>query len=468
MHPLVLVEMLIAIILMLILPRKYVIVPFLFCVFLVPMGQQLTVGGLHFFVSRILILVGCFRMMVTSLTSQESMVGGGFNSIDGAFFCYVFVEAAAVSLQYMQSQAVFNQIGFLIDFAAAYLLIRAWIRDESDVYRAIKCFAALTVILGISMVFEQLTLHNVFGMLGGGVRATPEIREGKIRSQGVFQHSILAGTFAASLLPLFLLLWKNGKAKFAAAMGLVGCTVMTICSNSSTPLLTYAAAVLAVCLWPLRKNMRIVRWAIVGAIAALALVMKAPVWFILSHIDLTGGSSGYQRATLVDSCIRHFWDWWLIGSKDVPSWGYDLWDQQNQYVNVAETGGLLAFIFFIAMISRSFGRLGKSRKLVDGDKDQEWRLWFLGAALFANCTGFFGVNYFDQTKISWFVLLATISAVTAPILARSTVPEAYQSQPGVSASRLELNPSYQVRAEGVVRNKGNALPPVPKPARGYR
>jgi len=38
--------------------------------------------------------------------------------------------------------------------------------------------------------------------------------------------------------------------------------------------------------------------------------------------------------------------------------------------------------------------------------------------LFSNLVAFFGVNYFDQTKVSWFVLLAMISAATAPILAK--------------------------------------------------
>jgi hypothetical protein len=261
------------------------------------------------------------------------------------------------------------------------------------------------------MVREQLTLQNVFGLLGG-TRIIPEIREGKIRSQSVFQHSLTAGTFAATLLPLFFLLWKNGKAKVMAVAGVVGCTVMTICSNSSTPLLGYVAGLLGVCLWPIRKKMKKVRWGIVIGLLALQLVMKAPFWFIIAHIDLTGGSSGYHRAELVDQFIRHFTDWWLIGTRDAPTWGWDMWDQQNQFVDVGESGGLAALVLFIVMISRCYARIGKARKLVEGRRRQEWLFWFLGAALFANLAAFFGVNYFDQVKVSWFLLLCMISAVT--------------------------------------------------------
>jgi len=228
----------------------------------------------------------------------------------------------------------------------------------------------------------------------------------------------MAGSFAATLLPLFLLLWKNGKAKLIAVVGIVGCTVMTITSQSSTPLLAYVAGVLAICLWPIRKNMKILRWGLVIGLLGLAMVMKAPVWFVIAHIDLTGGSSGYHRAELIDQFIRHFFDWWLIGTKDAGTWGYDLWDTQNQYVNVGEAGGVVAFIFFITMIRRCYGRIGNARKVAASRRQDEWFVWFLGAALFAHLVAFFGVNYFDQSVVSWFLLLAIISAVTVPTMAK--------------------------------------------------
>ena len=411
--PVVLVGMLIGILLMLVLPRRFVIVPFLLCMFLTPLGQQVYAGGIHWLVGRILILAGLLKISISKFTSKGDFLAGGFNSIDRAFFWCVICESVCVVLQYMQSQALVNQFGFLIDYLGAYFLLRALIRDKKDIYTAIKCMAFVTVILGFFMVREQQTLRNAFGSLGG-VQSVPDIREGKTRSQGVFQHALMAGTFAASLLPLFLLLGKNGKSKTIAAIGIAGCSVMTITSQSSTPLLAYVGGLLVVCLWPIRKKMRMVRRGIVAVLAVLAMVMKAPVWFVIAHIDLTGGSSGYHRAELIDVFIKHFTEWWLIGTKDIGSWGFDMWDTQNQYVNVGETGGLVALVLFLCMITRCFARIGDTRKAFEGQNSQVWFVWFLGAALFAHLVSFFGVNYFDQSKVNWFLLLAMISAATVP------------------------------------------------------
>jgi hypothetical protein len=185
--------------------------------------------------------------------------------------------------------------------------------------------------------------------------------------------------------------------------------------------------------------MRRVRWGIVFGLIALQLVMKAPVWFAIAHIDLVGGSSSWHRAALVDQFIRHFSDWWLLGIRETASWGWDMWDTQNQYVSVGQSGGLIAFILFIAVISRSFGKLGDARKVVAGDREREWFLWFLGAALFAHVVAFFGVNYFDQTRVAWFISLAMISAATAPILQKAATPE-LQTQPALDGSRLRYGP----------------------------
>jgi len=145
-------------------------------------------------------------------------------------------------------------------------------------------------------------------------------------------------------------------------------------------------------------------------------VMKAPVWFLIARVDLTGGSSSYHRAELVDQFMSHIPEWFLIGVKDTSDWGLDMWDVQNQYVNIGEAGGIVAFVCFIMVITRSFGMLGDARKAVDRQKDKEWMLWCLGSAMFANVVGFFGVNYFDNSRMWWFILLAMIPAICVPML----------------------------------------------------
>ncbi len=189
--------------------------------------------------------------------------------------------------------------------------------------------------------------------------------------------------------------------------------MMMLMSNSSTPVLAWVAGVGALFLWPIRSSMRLVRWGIVFTLAILAIVMKAPVWFIVAHVNVIGGSGGYDRAMLIDVFIRHFKDWWLIGTNQNGNWGYDMWDLSNQFVAEGESGGLLTFVCFIALISRSFSRLGMMRKLVD--RKQEWLLWSLGSVMLAHIFAYFGVAYWDQTQMWWFAFLAMISAATAAL-----------------------------------------------------
>jgi hypothetical protein len=446
-HPAVLVVMLLAIVLFFVLPRKYIIVPVLVTTFLIPIGQQLYVAGVHLFVLRILILVAFIRALVSKVPKQKSIYAGGWNSIDTAFTCYVVITTAATMMLYSDAGALVNQMGYLWDFLIGYLLLRSLIRNEKDTFLTIKCFAVLTVLLAAGMVIEQMKMVNVFGLLGG-VDAAPEVRDGKIRSQAVFQHALTAGTFAATAIPLFFLLWKHGKAKAISGVGIVAATVMTIATQTSTSLLTYAAGIGAVLLWPIRKKMRMVRCGLAAVLIGLHLVMKAPVWFLIARIDLTGSSSSYHRAELIDQCVNHFSSWWLIGTKDAATWGWDMWDAQNMYVSVGQAGGLAALVFYILVISRSFARLGDARKR-SKDKRQEWFIWFLGAALFANVVAFFGVNYFDQSRMAWFALIAMICACTTPILK----PElTFQSAEGdvdlqVAPTRYSEDPAPETEVE---------------------
>lgn len=446
--PVVLVAMLIAMVLFFALPRRHIIVPVILTTFLIPLGQQFYAAGVHFFVFRLIILAAFIRAMVSKAPQQRSRYAGGWNSIDTAFTWYLVISAVATMMMYLDMPALINQIGYLWDYLLGYLLLRSLIQDERDAFLVIKCFAGLMVLLAAAMAFEQMTKVNVFGMLGG-VALVPEVREGKIRSQAVFQHSLTAGAFAATAIPLFFLMWKHGKAKVFTIVGIVAATVMTVETQTSTSLLTYAAGVFAVFFWPLRKRMQKIRTGLVVLIVSLHLVMKAPVWFLIARIDLTGSSSSYHRAELIDQFVNHFSSWWLIGTKDAATWGLDMWDAQNMFVSVGEAGGLAALVFYILVIVRSFARLGDARKRATSVK-QEWLLWFLGAALLANVVAFFGVNYFDQVRMAWFALLSMICACTAPMLEakRKTDPAkvvfSLQVAEGVSVPNGSLNADGEI------------------------
>ena len=264
------------------------------------------------------------------------------------------------------------------------------------------------------------------------------VREGGLRAMGPFQHPILAGTFGAISFPLYIALWfRDRSARVNALVGMLAASTITFTTESSTPLLAYAGGIFALCMWPFRKQMRLGRWGIAIVLIGLHLVMKAPVWALIARIDLTGGSSSYHRYMLVDQSIRHFGDWWLFGVKETASWGWDMWDLANQYVAVAATSGLVPLILFVATLVFGFKYLGRARKASEGERRQELFIWSLSAALFANCVAFFGISYFDQTMVSWYLLLAMIWAAARSVRSRETGPE---SPAGPSVEKAE--PAY--------------------------
>ncbi|MBZ5586398.1 MAG: hypothetical protein LAQ30_30265, partial [Acidobacteriia bacterium] len=156
-------------------------------------------------------------------------------------------------------------------------------------------------------------------------------------------------------------------------------------------------------LWSIRAHMRKVRWGIVLTILALAVVMKAPIFYIIAKVDFVGGH-GWDRAFLVDQFVQHLSDWWLVGTDQNGTWSHGTWDRCNQYVAEAASGGVITLGLFIALISRGFGIAGRARKRSSGK--QAWLAWCIGSALFAHVVAFQGVSYWDQMKVPWLLFLA--------------------------------------------------------------
>jgi hypothetical protein len=426
-NPLVFLVVIIAGLLILFRPRGQAIAPFVAAAILIPMDQVVVIVGMHFPMLRILTLFGIARLVKEKIYSKKQIFSGGINKIDVAVVLFAIFTALAAIVLFQQWGAVIYQLGSIYTIFSVYFLLRFLIREKEDVVSLVRTLAYVAAVIAIVMTWEMATGHNPYAVLGGAQASfygTLMQRADRFRATGCFEHPILAGTFGAILIPLFVLLWREGrKNRILALVGIVSATVITVTSNSSTPVLAYAAGVLALCLWPVRGWMRAIRWGIAFTIVALHLVMKAPVWHLIARIDVSGGSSSYHRFMLVDQCIRHFGDWWFVGVKSTADWGWDMWDTANQYVTICDTSGLLPFVLFLATIVFGFKYLGRARKLAANKKQQSF-FWALGAALFANAVAFFGISYVDQTQVVWYGLLAAISAValTVPTRVSAVVP----------------------------------------------
>ena len=426
-HPVVLCAMLLVMVLIFTLKQQSVLMPFLTALFLIPGNQVFILGPFHFQMMRILILFGWARMFLIKSSSHEEIFVGGMNAIDKALICCTVVSAVDFVLLFQEWGALNNQLGALYTIFGFYFLFRFFIRNQEDAEHVIRGLAYISAVIAVIMVFEQVTGRTPYAFLG----RTVAIREGSFRSSAAFGHPILAGTFGAITFPIFAGLWQKRANRKAALVGMIAASLIALASASSTPILAWVMGIMALCMWPIRRMMRVIRWGLVLTLVSLHLVMKAPVWALIGRVDVMGGNSAAHRYMLVDNFIRRFGDWWLLGVKSTTSWGWDMFDLANQYVAVGEVSGLLPFIFFMALIIYGFKYIGKARKAAEGNPEQEKFIWALGAAMFANVVDFFGISYWDQNLATWYIFLVIIQVTTLPLIAKAAEAHIESTRPSL-------------------------------------
>lgn len=408
-HPVAFAILVSGILLLWCLPRVHMLKPFLALAILLPIEQQAVVFGLHFPVLRILIFCAWIRVAPDFL-QRGRLVAGGFSATDKALILWLGWTAIAYAICWGDLRALIPRLGVLYTAAGAYFLLRCLVRDKMSVERTIRTLAVICAVLAVLMTVEQFTGRSLLSTFAS--HEFTEIREGRIRSQGPFAHPIIAGVFGALLLPVFLGLRSSAKSRKYALIGICGAAVMVATSASSTPVAAAVVGVAGVFMWPLRRHMRTIRWGALATLIALHIVMKAPVWSLLHRVSFVGGSNTWHRFELVDQCIRHFDQWWLVGTTVNDAWGAHMWDTANWYVGSAVRGGLIGLGLFIALISFSFRDVGRGWRSLSRESGAGKLVWSLGAGMFAGAVSFLGSELYDQSVVAWYALPAlTLAAI---------------------------------------------------------
>ena len=396
---------------------------------MMPLGQQLVVAGLHFRFFRILILLGMLRAIASRTVSQWKGI-----RMDRLLVGWSVV----VLLSGIARGPTAETFGQAYDALGAYFLFRFWIVDGDDVAAHLRVLVIVSVVIAASMAVEWTTHRNLFSVLGGVPEVTL-VREGRFRCQGPFRHPILAGTFAATLFPLLVGLRYRERNRRRSLLGIGAAAFSTVAAASSGALMAFLAVLGGLALWPMRQRMRMIRRGAVIAIVGMAIVMKAPIWYLISRVsDITGGT-GWHRSFLIDAAIAHVNEWWLIGSGHTAHWAVDpgtiLWgidpnnmDITNHYIKQGLDGGILGLWLFVATIVAGFRVIGYAVR-THATLSRTRLAWAVGVSLFANCTAFVSVSYFDQIQIFWFWLLAAIAAQAA-IPQESRQPSTGEVVPG--------------------------------------
>jgi hypothetical protein len=393
-------------VLLLILPRRFAILPIAFITCYMTFGQDLVVAGLHFTMLRVLVLFGCARVVL-----WMEFRAFKWQRIDTLVALWVTSDVVVYTLRLHSGGALVNRLGFAYNAFGLYFIFRILVQNIDDIKRTCRLFAVMVVPLAICMVIERTTGRNLFYAFGGVPQFTG-IREGALRCQGPFSHPILAGTFGAIWLPLFIGLWWQGKGnRFLAVLGILSATTITFLASSTGPLGTYLAGLVGIGMWQMRNHMRPVRWAIAGVLIVLDIMMSGQIWYIFGYLSGVGfeGSQGWHRTIVIDAMVKHFSQWWLLGTTvaNIAQWGVHAGDITNQYAGEAQEGGLLTLILFVSIIVFAFSQFGLAMRTLRSESKQSHRLlWSVSVMLFAHVVTFFGVTYFDQNIVNWYLVLA--------------------------------------------------------------
>jgi hypothetical protein len=390
------------------LPRKLALLPLLIGCCYMTVSQRIDIGPITLTVIRILVAVGFVRILIRG----ESPIGG-MNTMDKLMISWmVWLTLSSFLHPGGKMPLVFN-LGQAFNIGGIYFLIRVFCSNREELASIIRFTAWLLVPIALEMLMEHATGKNMFSVFGANVM----MRDDKFRATGPFSHAILAGSVGAACVPLMVGIWRESR--LTSLAGILACLTIVITSNSSGPVMSLIFGIAALCLWMRRQWLRYVLWGGVAVYLMLAMVMERPAYYILDSIDITGSSTGWHRARLIESSIDHLNEWWLAGTNYTRhwmptgvSWSPDHCDITNYYLLMGVWGGLALTLLFISLIWKAFRYVGEMAG-TDGGLGIETRFmaWCAGSALFAHTATCVSVAYFDQSYIFMFLCLAAISSI---------------------------------------------------------
>lgn len=424
---------------LLVLPRHLAILPLLVGCCYMTVSQSVNLGPVNCTVIRVLVATGIVRVLMRG----EKVAGGmvGMDKLMLAWMTWIVLSSSIFPGD--KSPFVFN-LGQAYNIGGIYFLIRIFCSDLRDLVGITKIIAWLLAPIAIEMIMEHLTGRNLFSVFG----AYLNMRDNKFRAQGPFAHAILAGSVGGACFPLMVGIWQKHRRE--SIIGMIACLVMVGASNSSGPIMSLMIAVFALIIWRFRDQTHHMRMGAVIGYLALEMVTNRPAYYIIDYIDLTGSSTGWHRARLIQSAIEHLSEWWLAGTNYTRDWvatgvssSPNHTDITNYYLLMGVWAGLPLMLLFIVMIWTGFryvGRVVRKQELLEADGP--FIVWSLGAALFAHTATCISVAYFDQSYVFMFFCLAATASLYSIALRKEEEPEKHRGLGDGSSGALEPLPFF--------------------------
>jgi hypothetical protein len=393
-------------------PRKLLVLPFIMAACLIPMNQRIIVAGLDFPVVRVLMLACFLRLFIRNEVRQIS-----WNSFDKLILTWNIIGTIIYVILWGTLQSVIFKCGTMFDNLGFYWIFRQFIQSFDDIYNIIKTFAVFAIFSAPLIAAEnirQFNFYSFFGDVGG------KFHRGRFRCAGPFPHYIMMGVFWAALLPLFYAKVKANSSKFFYWIAIFAALTCVYFSASSTPIMTVAAIIV---FWPLygyRAHGKAFFWFTCFILLALHLFMNAPVWHLMARLDVFGGSTGWHRFFLFDMFIKHTSKWFFLGTKSTAEWGRGLSDITNQYVLEAVRGGIVTLVLFILILYNGV-KISGGYSLTEEDLGKKLISWGVCVSLLGHVISFWGVSYFGQITMLFYLTLAVVGFIHEEAIKKSNI-----------------------------------------------
>jgi hypothetical protein len=411
-HPLGILLLVICAMVLMKQPRERLMLPLILFMIAIPSAQRVVIATLDFSFVRILIILLLVRMVIRHDHRYFKQ-----QKPDVTLFWWMGCGIITYGLLIGNISGAITRTGYMFDTVGAYYLGRVYIQTTQDIQRIAVVLGFVAIPTLIFFLIERSTSKNMF-YLFGGVPEYSMIRNGRLRCQGPFSHPIMAGVFWASLLPWLIAIWQVKTFSRSLLYGYILCILIIILNTaSSTPVMAILFTILGTVMFKLRHKMPLIRKLLLLLLVTLHLVMKAPIWHLISRIDLSGGSTGWHRFNLIEQAINHIDEWWLIGSLSTGHWGWGTQDITNQYLLEGIRGGFLGMVLFIVFIRRVYLLLGEGQRQAKTKADL-WILWASGVMLFTHIMSFLAVSYFGQTNTALFLFIG--GSVSAAVTVKQT------------------------------------------------
>lgn len=407
-HPIGIMVLVVCTIAALSVRREWVLLPVLLLMMAIPSSQRVVIASLDFSFPRIIIIFALARCFIKG--ERKNTPKSGIDQIVLLWMVWgVFAYAFLIGMS-----GVITRVGYMIDAVGAYFIGRYYVRSVDDLLRIVKFFGLVAIPTAVLFLIERTTGRNLFAIFGGVPEITL-IRDGRLRCQGPYPHPILAGVFWACVLPWLTAFWFGKYGVKARIWWYMACVmVIVLNSASSTPLMAVIFGFIGFTMYIVRRYLSPIRWGIVCMIIALDFVMKAPVYHLISRIDLSGGSTGWHRYNLIHQAIGHLDEWWLFGTLSTRHWGHGLQDVTNQYILEGVRSGLIGMVLFTLMLVGCFRLIGKALAKTN-DQGEKWVLWSSGVMVFMHSMNFIAVSYFGQITSAFYLLMGVTISVSASI-----------------------------------------------------